>query len=234
MTVSLARSSASHGPGPRADEAIYIDDEGHVVARRTFADHRVGRFGRTLDAAELTKLKRALKQAADAPVDGSPRTWVPDGGTERVSVDGLAPLELDPHDGAPKGWKPLVEQLRTLLETIVADPVAAIELVIEADPIRVTLRHVGSEPLALRLDAVAVEAYVIAADDTTAGSAVTSVAGPNGADVGAPGWSWDVPVTLALPQLAPGQSLEVTVVVDIDTEGDGRWRQTRLARTLSR
>jgi hypothetical protein len=172
--------------------------------------------------ADIAGVVAAAAGVEEAPVPGLDRPLRPDGVTERISADGLPDVVLEPPADPPAGYADLLALLRALRDDDTESPLAAIELDVTGPPLRARLRHVGSEPLAVRLGTLTLEATLFGADSTLLDSATVSVdASGEGAEVG-PGWSLAIAHDLAVAGPANGGFLAVTVgTPEVDVYGDG-------------
>lgn len=230
MTVRLTRTS--YGASPRS-LGIEIDDDGHAISWQS-SGHRVGRFARRLSAKERTALERALASARDAGAPTAPAPAAqpvrPDGTTEQLTADGLPDVVLVAHAPPPPGVEGLVQMLRTLSDDLAGSPVAALELEVEGTPPGARLRHVGSEPIAVRAGTVTVQVTAFGRDSAIVDSAThtvdaSGVDGPVGA-----GWELRLADDLGLAAAPPGGFLTVTVgTLDVDSVGDGVLRPAELS-----
>jgi hypothetical protein len=215
MTVRLTYTSYG---------GIEIDDAGHAHSWQT-SGHRVGRFARELSASERTALERALISARDAGAEAAPDRpddpLLPGEAIERLTADGLPVVVLVGHAEPPAGIGGLVELLRALREDLAGSPVAAIELEVDGSPLGAQLRHVGSEPIAVRGGMVTVQVTAFGRDSAILDSTVQTV------DAGVDGpveAGWELPLVddLGLTAPPPGGFLTVTVdTLEVDTIGDG-------------
>lgn len=211
-------------PGtPPRSEGLEVDDDGYAVAWRT-AGNRVGRFARPLTAAERDELESARTVAAGDPDDDqAPRPAGASGVSELVRAEGVA-LTCDP-DAVPSAVVALVERLRTLLDDLVDSPVAALELAIEpaADggSTAVALRHLGDQPVTVRVATLTARATTFDAGsgivEDTRDDVVVDLDGPVGA-----GWS----VTfddLHLPEVEEGgfQTVRLDPLTAVVRDQDG-------------
>jgi hypothetical protein len=223
MTARLTRMS--HGPAPQSS-GLEVDDAGTAVAWKDYG-HRVGRFSRELSAGERAALERALAAAAAAGDPGAAPGGPlhPGGATERLTADGLPDVVLQPHAEPPPGLGDVVELLRGLREELTESPVAALELEVAGTPLRARLRHVGSQPLTVRLGTLTMQATLFGPDSTLLDSATVTVdAAGETRGIGeiGPGWSLSLTDDLAMPPPAKGGFLTVTVgTPEVDVWADG-------------
>jgi len=220
MTVRLTRMS--YGLAPQSFSLAI--DGGTLTAGQDFG-YRAGRFARQLTPAEQAELERVVAAAANVaepPVPGIDQPLRPDGVTERLSADGLPDVVLTPPAEPPAGYGDLVRLLRSLREDLGESAVAALELDVAGPPLRARLRHVGSEPLAVRLETLTLQATLFGPDSALVDSATVRVDPPDtGGEVG-PGWSLPLTDDLAIAAPAKGGFLTVTVgTPEVDVYGDG-------------
>lgn len=221
MTTRLTRASASLG-GPGADLGVEVDDDYVATAWQT-SGHRVGRFARPLTASEQTALRRALTTASNSPppAANADRVWTPDGSTEHLTSEGLPSLEFEPNDKPPKGFAALLRFLRTLQESLLESPIAAIALEVGGKPFAARLVHLGEQPLAVRLGEFSVEAVTFGADSALIDRDDARIIGPPDRTVVGPGWTFGLGEPLAIRQPGKKEMLVVKLVIDIDALGDG-------------
>jgi hypothetical protein len=192
MIAGMGRAGGYGG----GDE-LEVDDDGTWRALRSGGAERAGRFGGRLDTDALDRLKAEVAAAADAgpPVREDP--WPPGAAVDSFwAGDVVAQLTQDEE---PSGaWTALVGTCRRLLAGATDSPLAAIEVSAEGDG---ALRHAGTDPVTTDGAGFAVEATLYGGDSATLGSWSTTVAVPDGGQVG-PGW--EAPLGLS------GSGLEAT------------------------
>lgn len=141
MLVAYRRSG---GPDPQSDESVDVSAQGAVTSRRVVSIGRAGRFASELDAAELKSLAKAVAAAADAEVElaapGRPPYEI-----EAVEASSTA-LSFHPEQKLPRPVTTLRNRLRKLYEDLGDNPVAGIELAVDASGTTATLRAIGVEP----------------------------------------------------------------------------------------
>ncbi len=220
MIVRLTRTSGGTAP---QFSGVEIDDGFAAQAWQT-SGHRVGRFARPLSSTERTALRRALTAAASAP-PAPPPALRPGAVTEQITADGLD-LLLDAHRPPSGGACDLVELLRTLHQDLADSPVAAVELEVTAPPLTARLRHVGTQPLAVRLGSLTLQATVFDEDSGIVDSVSRRIPAPEPDGSVAPGWSLPLVDDLAVPEPVEGGFLTVTVgPAEVDVLGDGVLRR---------
>jgi len=229
MTVRLTRTS--HGTLPES-AGIEIDDDGRATGWQT-SGNRVGRFARELSAQERVALDRALTSARDADAPAAPdpnAVKPPSGATEQLIADGLPGVVLDEQATPPSGFKKLVRLLLSLREDLVESPVAAIELGIDGPPFRAQLRHVGPEPVRVRMGTLAVLATLFKRNSAIEDSKTYTV---DASGVNGPVWpGWTLPLVDELGIDAPRKGRFLTVSVgtpEVDALGDGVLRSVELS-----
>lgn len=228
MTVRLTRTS--HGTVPES-AGIEIDDGGYATGWQT-SGNRVGRFARELSAQERVALDRALTSAkdADAPATPDPNAAKPpSGATEQLIADHLS-VVLDEHATPPPGFKKLVRLLLSLREDLAESPVAAIELEMDGPPFRAQLRHVGTQPMRVRMGTLSVQATLFKRNSAIEDSKTYAVdaSGVNG-PVG-PGWTLPLVDELAIDAPREGRFLTVSVgAPEVDALGDGVLRSVEFS-----
>jgi hypothetical protein len=229
MTVRLTRTS--HGTLPES-VGIEIDDGGRATGWQT-SGNRVGRFARDLSAQERVALDRALTSAreADAPAAPDPNAVKPpSGATEQLIADGLSGVVLDERAAPPPGFKKLVRLLLRLREDLVESPLAAIELGVDGPPFRAQLRHVGLEPVRVRMGTLTVLATLFKRNSAIEDSKTYTVdaSGVNGPV--APGWTLPLVDDLAIDTPRKGRFLTVSVgTPEVDALGDGVLRSVEFS-----
>jgi hypothetical protein len=230
MTVRLIHTAWG---AAQQSVGIEIDDDGHARSWQT-SGHRVGRFARELSASERTALERALSAARDADSQATPdpagRVLPPSGSREQLVADGLSGLELDGHAEPPTGFGDLVNLLVKLREDLAESPLAAIELEVDGAPLAARLRHVGSEPVSLRLGALTLSATLFGKGSALVDS-VTHTVDPHAVDgpVG-PGWVLPLVEDVGLAGPRKGGFLTVTVgTAEVDSLGDGVLRSAEFS-----
>jgi hypothetical protein len=221
MTIRLTRTS--HG-GPPLFLGIEIDDDGRAAGWQT-SGNRVGRFARELSTRERSTLERALTSArsAGAPAGLDPTSQVqpPSGATEQLTANDLPAVVLSAHQKPPAGFKDLFKLLRKLRDQLADSPVAAIELRVDGPPFDAQLRHLGHQPVTVRMGTLGVKATLFKRDSAIADSKTYTVdAGVNG-PVG-PGWTLPLVDDLAIDAPRKGGFLSVSVgTAEVDALGDG-------------
>jgi hypothetical protein len=229
MTVRLTRAS----PGaPSQWQGIEIDDGHHASSWQT-SGHRVGRFARDLSPRERQALERALASAREADAHAAPDPAgqaLPAGGTrEQLTADGLRDVRFDPHD-APPGFDELVQLMLTLREDLAGSPIAAIELDVDGSPLAAWLRHVGSEPVAVRMGTLTLQAALFDRDSAIVDSATYAVDASHTGDQVGKGWSLLLADDLGLAAPRKGGFLTVTVgTPEVDAIGDGVLRRAEFS-----
>jgi hypothetical protein len=229
MTVRLTRTSN----GPQAQwQGIEIDDGGHAASWQT-SGNRVGRFARDLSAPERQALDRALAAAGDADAPAAPdpaQAQRPSGTTEQLTADGLPDVVLDAHETPPEGFGDLVRLLLTLREKLADSPMAAIELEVDGSPLGARLRHVGFEPVAVRMATLTLQATLFDRDSAIVDSATHTVDASDADGKMGPGWSHPLTDDLGLAAPREGGFLTVTVgTAEVDALGDGVLRSAEFS-----
>jgi hypothetical protein len=232
MTVRLSRASAGQD-GPGVSFGVEVDD-GQARSWQN-AGEVVGRFGRPLADEERAALDRAVVAARQAVADGAiptVETWKPEGSTERVSVDDLPTIALDPHEDPPPQLAPLLDALHNVMGDLTGSPVAAIALDVDGSPLRARLRHVGSEPVAVRLGRMEVETVLFGEGDVIVERARSMVDGPAETIETNAGWTFDLGGELGLPAPEKGQFLTVRVDIEADIAGGGVLDGAQLSKVI--
>ena len=229
MTVRLTRTS--HGTLPES-AGIEIDDNGRATGWQT-SGNRVGRFARDLTAQEQVALDRALTSArgADAPAPPDPNApKPPSGATEQLIADELPGVVLDDLATPPPGFKKLVRLLLSLRDDLVDSPLAAIELAVDGPPFRAELRHVGSEPVRVRIGTLTVLATLFKRNSAIEDSKTYTV---DASEVEGPLWpGWTLPLVDELGIDTPRKGRFLTVSVgtpEVDALGDGVLRSVEFS-----
>jgi hypothetical protein len=230
MTVRLTRTS--HG-GPPQLLGIEIDDGGHARSWQTLG-HRVGRFARDLSAHERTALERALTSAREADAGAVPdptgQVVRPSGATEQLVADEGPDLAFDAHEGPPPDFRKLIRLLLSLREDLVETPVAAIELAVDGPPFSAQLRHVGSEPVRVRMETLTVLATLFKRNSAIEDSK-TYIVDASGVDGPVwPGWTLPLVDELGIDTPRKGRFLTVSVgTPEVDALGDGVLRSAEFS-----
>ena len=116
--------------------------------------------------------------------------------------------------------------MRDLHADLAASPVGALELAVDVDPATATLRHVGAEPLDVRISRPTVQTLVYDADSRVVSelSAVVDLTVD-----GAVGPGWTVALPGEVPATPDGGFVSVSVgPIAADALGDGVLRQVEL------
>jgi hypothetical protein len=141
MLVTYRRSG---GPKPRSDESVEVSEDGTVTSRRVVALARVGRFASQTEPAVLKSLAKAVEAVADATVEmeapGRPPYEIEDIETSEAS------LSFHPEQKLPKPVTTLRNRLRKVYADLGENPVAGIELAVDASGTTATVRAIGGEP----------------------------------------------------------------------------------------
>jgi hypothetical protein len=229
MTVRLTRTS--HGTLPES-AGIEIDDDGRATGWQT-SGSRVGRFARDLLAQERDALERALSsaRAADAPAAPDPNAVrPPSGATEQLIADGLPGVALDEQATPPPGFKKLVRLLLKLRDDLVESPVAAIELLVDGPPFGARLRHVGPEPVRVRMGTLTVLATLFKRNSAIEDSKTYTVDASEVNGPVRPGWTLPLVDELGIDAPRKGRFLTVSVgTPEVDALGDGVLRSVEFS-----
>jgi hypothetical protein len=230
MTVRLTRTS--HG-GPPQSLGIEINDDGRATSWQT-SGHRVGRFARELSATERTTLERAMASARNANAEAAPDPAAqpvrPSGATEQLTAEGLPDVVLDAHGTPPPGFGELIQLLLSLREDLTESPVAAIELAVDGSPLGARLRHIGAQPVTVRMATLTLQATLFDKNSAIVDSATHTIdaAGTEG-PVGL-GWELTIANDLGLAAPRKGGFLTVTVgAPEVDSLGDGVLRRAEFS-----
>lgn len=179
MSLVVFRRLSSAPPPER--ELLTVADDGRVEAWRSNGA-AVGRFAGTAPDLEALRAAVAAARAGSAPAAAE----LPAGASvEEVEIEGAtARFEARaPVDGA---WAPLVEACRSLLDSVVASPVAAIGLDLDEGG-GMRLEHRGTETLPIELASLRTE-LVLWRDGAEAARGGTSDLGLGRVEAG-PGWA---------------------------------------------
>lgn len=214
-------------PGPRAQSSgVEIDDEFTAFAWQTDGE-TIGRFRRSLDAAERDGLTRALdaaRRTEPAPPAGGPRR--PGAGSERIVADGV---DVTVGSEADPAAADLVDRLRELADRLTGSPVAAVVLEVTGPPWTVRLRHSGDADISVRAPTLTVSVAAFGPDSELLDSTdrtVESGADATGEDRVGPGWTLDLIENDDSPAVPAGGFATVTVTgAEADVRGDGILRR---------
>ncbi len=226
MTLRLTRTT--HG-ARTASATLEIDGDRASCAQAS--GQRVGRFARSLSTRERRALDRALAAAASAEPPAPPAgPFRPSGTVEQLIGDGLPELVLDSAATPPGAFKDLLRLLFRLRENLGESPVAVIELEVAGTPPGARLRHLGSDPIRLRISTLTLTTTLFGPDsaivDTS--SEVVEASAVDG-QVG-PGWAIPLVSDLGVAAPAKGGFLTVTVgTAEVDALGDGVLRPAVLS-----
>lgn len=214
MIASLSRTG---GRGqPPESEFLEINEDGSLSLQRSTGTPLVGRFGGSLEGADLARV-RELAGAAEAAgsVDA---TQMPDSSLVTVQAGGAVARF---GDGAPPAgpWSALAEALATLLDSRLDTPIAAIELVLSHGGRAARLEHRGSASLEVDLSALTVRAVLWKGYYELAGEWQSDGGRRAGGHVRAEkGWSIDLPFGHGF-ELDPGRTLHASATFAL-VEGD--------------
>lgn len=211
-------------PGPRAHSCgVEIDDDFTAAGWQTDGD-RVGRFRRPLTAAERRTIERSLTAARDVdatPPAPGPRR--PGSTTERIIAEGV---DLSVGTDVPGPAADLVDRLRDLQAALADSPVAALALEVTGAPRRGRLRHVGDEPMVVRMTSLTVTVAVFGPDSALIDTVDRTVDASGTGDRIRPGWTLSLGEDLDGPAVPAGGFLTVTVAgAQADVQGDGILRE---------
>lgn len=219
MTIRYSTNT----PGPRAQSSgVEIDDEFTAVGWQTDGD-RVGRFRRPLTVAERRALEQALDAARDAgaatPARGPRR---PGATTERIIADGV---DLTIGAQVPAAAAELVDRLRDLQAQLPDSPVAAVALEVTGPPLGGRLRHVGDQPVGVRMTSLTVTVAVFGPDSALVDTVDRTVDASGTGERVSPGWTLPLAEDLGGPPVPAGGFVTVTVAgAQADVLGDGIFR----------
>ena len=199
----IAGMGRSGGTGAGSDE-LEVEEDGSWKALLSAGGERAGRFGGTLDAADLERLRAEVAAAAESgpPVREAP--WPPGAAVDSFWA-GEVVGQITQDEEPPAAWQPLVARCRTMLAGAAGSPLAAVEADVAGDGV---LRQVGDQPVTTDGSGFAVEATLFGPDSSTLGSWSTTVAVPEGGEL-PPGW--EAPLGLSGSGLEPADGQTVSV-----------------------
>jgi hypothetical protein len=193
------------GMGRSGGGQLEIEDDGSWRVLLP-AGERVGRFGGTLDGADLERLRAEVAAAAQAGAPARDQPWPAGGSVDTFwAGDVVAQATVDEQLGPD--WAALAATCRGLLDAAPGSPLAAIEVSASGDG---AVRHVGTEPVPTDGSGFSVEATLFAADSALLDSWSTTVEAPAGGEV-PPGW--EAALGLSGSGLAPEGDQTVSVTV---------------------
>ncbi len=212
-------------------EHLRVEDDGDYELWRLTESPLVGRFAGRLAEADRAALAELARRAAAAAGDAvTPDAPLPPGAHGERWLAGQASL-LVAGGRAPDGaWGSLVAATRDLLPTLLEQPVAAVELVVDEGWGSATLRHRGGEPL--RLDpgylAVEVAAWKGYYDLVGTWNAAPGDLPQLGRGAGGPGWTLEIKLRHGF---RPGGGRVLHVKVGVEAVVDGG--RSRLVATVA-
>jgi hypothetical protein len=209
MILSLSRSTG---------EELEVDDDGTFEMRRVSGVNRAGWFAGKIDTDLSERLHRAVTavEGREPPEHDGP--WSSGATTDTLyGSQGDVLIQVDAYEDGPAPWAEALALARQLLDDLISQPSAAIELALSASPLSALLRHVGSKEVTIDPGVATVEAYLMGPDSATLGSwsstvhlhPDTSGADDKTASIG-PGWETDLDLGAADFTLAPGCSCQVS------------------------
>ncbi|WP_112237927.1 hypothetical protein [Kribbella monticola] len=234
MTVRLTLSNYGSST---LELGLVVDDDGHVTGWQT-EGWRVGRFARDLTTKERTALAHALdsarataRAATDSAAGAEPVVRAPSGSIEQLVADDLPDATFASNASPPPGYEELVRVLRGFREDLADFPSAAIELTVTGTPVRVALRHVGSEPIDVRTAGeLRIEALSYDKDYLIVDRELQTVEPPELDGAVSAGWELGLVDQLSLPKAPKGGFSSVTVgPLRVDSIGDGVLRKTEFS-----
>lgn len=169
---------------PPERELLTVDDDGEASGWRSIG-RAIGWFGGPVP--DLAALRAAVAAADRADLPSLP-DLPPDASVETIEIGGrTAHVQARVTPDGP--WSPAVEACRSLLDLLVASPVAAICAVVLTDG-RVRLEHRGSGVLSIELASLRVS-MTLWRDAREAARAGSADPGRGRVEAG-PGWSLEI------------------------------------------
>jgi hypothetical protein len=228
MTIRLWRSGSS-------SFGLTVDDDG-VAHSTSSGGTAVGRFARGLTQDERDGIRRGLAQAteandADAAGSESDASELaapvrPGATTEHLLADGLD-VSYPAGDEPPEPYRELVHTLRAVRDDLAESAVAAIVLDVDGPPYRSRLRHVGTEPITVRMAGLTMTITRYRGDYTI----VDTAEEPVEADFDGPiGRGWELPLPAVDTAEPDGGFVVISVgTAEIDVEANGVLRRTEFS-----
>jgi hypothetical protein len=204
MILSFTRSTG---------DQLEVEDDGAFTMRRVSGASRAGKFAGQLGAGPSEELRGAVQAAAAGGRPARDRPWPSGGVTETLfGAEGEVLIEVDAHEETSPPWADAITRSRRLLDELVSQPLAAIELEVTESPLAGRLRHVGQEPVAADLAGATVEAFLAGPDSAALGSWSSTVdPGSKSEGMVEPGWETDLGLSAAGFVLESGRSCQVSV-----------------------
>jgi hypothetical protein len=204
--ITYSRTGGRHSPGQPADHVVLqIDGDRYELEVRSDRAS-VGRFAGALSAADASQLAD-LAAAVGGPVEGESRP-----GAAAVSIAVGDAVARFGQGSAPDAWAALEAELERLAGEL-ADPVAAIGLVVASDGSSAALEHLGTDACAVDTSNLVVHAFLWQGYYEPAGEWTGALAG--GAEQAGPGWRLELPFDHGLA-LGDDTTLQVDVTFGLD------------------
>lgn len=212
MTAASYRRTG--GRRPRLDEELEIEPDGRFRLRRTVAVDRVGRFAGTVPEARWEALRAGLAELTDAGPLATPDADHPSPVYEAIRWDGGEQAWPD-NAPLPDPWLRVRDELRALVDELVDQPVAALELTLAADGTQATLAAVGPEPVALTLSSVVSLSLFDEQDDYVDAASAGLPDTMSEVDSVPAGWHSEIPLAHRLP-FSPARTLRASIECALD------------------
>lgn len=220
MLVTYRRSG---GPKPRSEEQLEVSETGEATARRVVAAGRAGWFASRLDDAELASLRKTVAAVAGVTVDleapGRPPYQIEDIETAGGS------LSVHPAQKLPRPVTTLRNRLRGEYEELAENPVAGLELAVDASGSTVSVRAIGAAPCEVDWSAAAATYDLYDARQAWVSSGEVELTLNGGRQELAPGWEQHAPITGIA--FSPEKTLQVRLAFSMKFD-DGRWRDCQV------
>jgi hypothetical protein len=193
---------------PAVAESVELADDGAITGWRSVSDAAVGWFAGRLPAGELAQVG-ALVEAVGAPPPQA--VAPPDAAEEVLELDATGPVGIAGMGAGTGDWPSLAAASRRLLDRLTDFP-RAVVAVRHPAPNLARLAHRGTDPVRVDLGTVAVRATRWRGYYEPAGDWSGVVEGPGEVEA-RPGWTFDVPLGLAVDAL-DGAGIVVHLAID--------------------
>lgn len=199
------------GYPPVDDEMLSVEDDGSFVLLHTVGGPRVGRFAGTVSRQALTGLVKLVERVTDLTV---PPEGLPPNVIETVTT-ARARLSVAAHTNPGAQAAKILRRLRELSDELTAQPVAALEMEVDAAGRSITVRSVGRESVDVGLGAAELGYTLFGEREEFIGShAIALPPELRLRDQLAPGWSRELPLPDAL-DFTPKRTLDVKLDFDL-------------------
>jgi hypothetical protein len=239
-TPELVRFRRSGGGQGGYNELLEIGGDGTFAMDRRYSGTRAGAFAGRLGGGDDRRLRQLVDAAtadqSDTAPDrdetvrdtpGAPPPAVqPESSNDRIELVATA-RTFDIYDEPDGPWGELLALLRDLLETLVDQPRAALELAVGGDAPRAVLRHAGTEPVVLADAPIDASATLLDDQSATRGSWHRQIDVAAG-EVG-PGWELDLGLDSTAFVLEPATGYTAAVSVRVVVDGGPRTWQLHAA-----